>query len=145
MLRDTAGRHRSINQTVVGASVAQPQEQLRGVMGVVKRMAAECIIRKGPILLLLWKSTLIGVGSQVVYRCMCCALEYSVGIVMNHHAQKLNLAMFYVQNADADADADVDRDPTIGQTEPPLTRSCSPFAKRSICFHPTLAWRLRGH
>jgi hypothetical protein len=71
-------------------------------------MDAECIIRKGPIPLLLWKSSLIGVGGQVVYQCMRCALEYSVGIVMNHHASKFNLAMFYLQNADAEADANAD-------------------------------------
>lgn len=34
---------------------------------------------------------------------------------------------------------------TYWTDEHPSTRSCSLSAKRSIGFHPTLAWRLRGH
>src|SRR5690242_833847 len=69
------------------------------------------ISSKGPILLLLCKPSLIGVGSSRVPmllqdRRKSCARRYLVGIVMNHHAQLLICPSSATVLANADADVE---------------------------------------
>jgi hypothetical protein len=131
-----------------GGSVAQPREQLRGEMRVVSRMDAECIIRQGPIPLLPWKSTMIGVGSSCVSMHVLCSQVLSWDYDESP-CLKFNLSMFTNCACRCRCRCRetqvTDRDPTIGQTEPPLTRSCSLSPRDPFASIPRWPWRLRGH
>lgn len=121
------------------------------------------ISSKGPILLLLCKPSLIGVGSSRVPmllqdRRKSCARRYLVGIVMNHHAQLLICPSSATVLANADADVEQhtmyvhtcfvralrcsdpgDRSRSLYWIDKlPLTRSCLFFPGGSAAANPFL-------